>query len=97
MAFEQIENLRILKEAEEIADKIWDEVIVWNYFAKDSIGKQLVKAADSIGANIVESQGRFHPKDAINFLYISRGSLKETKYWLKRATNRKLLTMDTWR
>ncbi|OGX61071.1 MAG: hypothetical protein A2471_05090, partial [Omnitrophica WOR_2 bacterium RIFOXYC2_FULL_45_15] len=95
MAFEQIENLRILKEAEEIADKIWDEVIVWNYFAKDSIGKQLVKAADSIGANIVESQGRFHPKDAINFLYISRGSLKETKYWLKRATNRKLLTMDT--
>jgi len=92
MAFEEIEDLRIVREAEEISDKIWDEVIIWDYFVKDTVGKQLVKAVDSIGANIVESQGRFHPKDVINFLYMARGSLKETKYWLRRSIKRKLLS-----
>jgi len=96
MAFEDIENLRIIKETEEISDKIWDEVMTWDYFAKDTVGKQLVKAVDSIGANIVESQGRFHPKDVINFLYMARGSLKETKYWLRRSMNRKLLSKDKY-
>jgi four helix bundle protein len=91
MAFKETEDLRIVKEAEEIADRIWDEIVTWDYFAKDTVGKQLVKATDSIGANIVESQGRFHPKDVINFLYMARGSLKETKYWLKRAIRRGLL------
>ena len=52
MAFIEIEELRIVKEAE---DKIWDVAVTWDYFAKDTTGKQLVKAADSIGANIVES------------------------------------------
>ena len=91
MSFKNIEDLRIVKEAEEICDLIWDIVIEWNYFAKDTIGKQLVKSSDSIGANIVESQGRYHPKDAINFLYIARGSLQETKFWLRRGKRRKLL------
>lgn len=60
MGFQEVEDLRILKEAEDIADQIWDQIIEWDYFAKDTVGKQLVKAADSIGANIVEGQGRFH-------------------------------------
>ena len=91
MSFKDIEDLRIVKEAEEICDLIWNIVIEWNYFVKDTIGKQVIKSSDSIGANIVESQGRYHPKDAINFLYMARGSLQETKYWLRRAQRRKLL------
>ncbi len=91
MGFKEIEDLRIVKEAEEIADAIWDEVINWEYFAKDTVGKQLVRAADSTGSNIVESQGRFHPKDVIHFLYMARGSLKETKFWLRRTLRRKLI------
>jgi len=92
MAFENIENLRIVKESEEFCDAVWDIVDKWGYFAKDTVGRQLVKSSDSIGANIVESQGRYHPKDSVNFLYVSRGSLKEAKYWLKRARKRNLLT-----
>jgi len=68
----------------------------WDYFAKETVGKQLIKAADSIGANIIESQGRFYSKDVIKFLYIARGSLKETKYRLMRAMKRKLLTKDDY-
>ncbi len=92
MAFKDAEELRILTEAEEICDEIWDEVIGWDYFVRDTVGKQLVKAADSIGSNIAESQGRFHPRDVINFLYYARGSLKETSFWLRRVKRRKLMS-----
>jgi four helix bundle protein len=89
--FGEIEDLRILREAEDLADEIWDAVIKWDYFAKDTVGRQLVKAADSIGSNIAESCGAHHAKDIINFLYFSRRSLQETKFWLRRARRRKLI------
>lgn len=92
MTFKDVEELRILTEAEEICDEIWDEVIGWDYFVRDTVGKQIVKAADSIGSNIAESQGRFHPSDVINFLYYARGSLKETSFWLRRVKRRKLMS-----
>ena len=52
------ENLRVYQLAEEIGDLIWDIVISWDYFARDTIGKQIVNSADSIGANIAEGTGR---------------------------------------
>ena len=97
MGFKEIEELRIVKETEKIADKIWKVVMEWDYFAKETVGKQLIKSADSIGADIIESQGRFYPKDVIKFLYIARGSLKETKYWLMRAMKRKLLSKEDYK
>ena len=74
-----------------MADKIWDIAISWESFAKDTVGKQLARAVDSIGANIAESNGRYHPNDVIRFLYYSRGSLKEARYWLRRAEKRQLI------
>jgi four helix bundle protein len=56
------------------------------------MGKQLVRAADSVAANLSEGYGRYHFKEAKNFGYYSRGSLYETKTWLTKAFNRKLLT-----
>lgn len=44
----------------EITDEIWEKVKNWEYFAKDTLGKQLTRAFDSIGANIAEGYGRFH-------------------------------------
>lgn len=93
-----VEDLEIYKKAEELADEIWREVVSWDYFARNTVGKQLVDAADSVGANIAEGEGRHHIKDAVYFLYVSRGSLKETQYWLRRARRRKLMknaTADT--
>ena len=85
------ETLRVLKEAEEIADSIWKRVVRWDEFAKDVVGKQIARAADSIGANIAESFGRFHFGEKLQFLYFARGSLFETKYWLNRALARELM------
>lgn len=85
------EDLRVLKIAEEITDSIWKRVVQWDDFAKDVVGKQLARAADSIGANIAESFGRFHFGEKLQFLYYARGSLFETKYWLNRVRERGLM------
>ena len=45
------ENLEIYKLAEQLADEVWEIVLKWNVLARDTIGKQLVRAADSVGAN----------------------------------------------
>lgn len=63
----------------------------WDRFARDTVGKQLVRSADSIGANIAEGYGRHHPKDVRNFLFIARASGQEMKFWLRRAGTRRLL------
>jgi four helix bundle protein len=69
----KLEELQVYQLSMEIGEKIW------SYFEKDTIGKQLVRAADSVAANLSEGFGRFHFKEAKNFSYYSRGSLYETK------------------
>jgi len=86
-----LSDLEVLKTAEVIADSVWQEITTWDSFAKDTVGKQLAKSVDSIGANIAEAFGRFHYADKIRFFYYSRGSIFETKYWLNRCLNRGLL------
>ncbi len=76
----------------DFSDKIWDLVCKWDYFAKDTIGKQWVRAADSVDANISEGFGRYTSKDSKNFYIIARGSLQGSKTWLKKAIRRKLIT-----
>jgi four helix bundle protein len=60
----------------------------WEYFAKNTGGKQFVQAADSVGANIAEGAGRGTHKDNMRFVRIARGSLNESKCWLRRACQR---------
>jgi four helix bundle protein len=86
------ENLRVYRLSEDLADNIWEVVLEWNHFARDTVGKQLVRSADSIGANIAEGSGRRGFQDHKRFIYIARGSVNETKHWLRRAYKRKLLT-----
>ena len=86
------EKLHVYKLAEDLADEIWDVVRIWDYFAKDTVGKQMVKAADSIGANIAEGTGRGTLEDNRRFIRIARGSLYETQHWLRRAYKRSLLS-----
>lgn len=85
-------KLRVYQLAEELADCIWEIVCRWPPLAKDTIGKQVIRAVDSIGANIAEGAGRGTYQDNRRFVRTARGSLNETQYWLRRAYSRKLLT-----
>jgi len=87
----KLEELNVYNLSMEMGEKVWKIVVGWNYFEKDTIGKQLVRAVDSVAANLSEGFGRYHYKETINFGYYSRGSLYETKTWLTKACNRKLL------
>lgn len=86
------ERLRVYQLAEKLADRIWRIVVKWDYFAKSTVGQQIVDAADSVGANIAEGTGRSSLQDNRRFVKIARGSLYETKHWLRRAYKRRLLT-----
>ena len=88
------ENLRVFQLSEKLADYIWDIVISWNYFARDTVGKQITRSADSIGANIAEGRGRYNFQDNLRFVKIARASLHETRYWLRRTYVRKLITNE---
>jgi four helix bundle protein len=94
MPFVRFQDLEVYKLAEELADAVWEIVRKWDVLARDTVGKQLIRAADSIGANIAEGSGRASPSDTRRFLRIARGSLLETQHWLRRAFRRKLLTAD---
>ncbi len=94
MAKTNFENLRVYQMSESLADSIWEIVIGWNNFAKDTVGKQMVRSADSVGANIAEGEGRGSFQDNRRFVRIARGSLQETQHWLRRAFKRNLLTKE---
>ena len=88
----KLEELKVYNLSMELGEKIWTIVLKWDWFAKDTIGKQLVKAADSVAANLSEGFGRYHYKEEKQFSYYSRGSLYETKTWITKAHVRKLIT-----
>jgi four helix bundle protein len=92
----KLEELQVYQLSMEIAEKVWDIVIAWDNFLRDTIGKQLVRAADSVSANLSEGFGRYHYKESKHFYYFSRGSLYETKTWLTKAYNRKLLSKEEY-
>ncbi|MEM1124326.1 MAG: four helix bundle protein [Bacteroidota bacterium] len=88
----KLEELKVYNKAIKIGEWVWEIVGDWNYFAKDTVGKQWVRSADSIAANISEGYGRYHFKENKKFCYYSRGSLKETQTWLEKAHQRKLVS-----
>lgn len=88
-------KFKIIEHADQIGIKIWDIVIKWKHFEKDTIGKQMVRAADSISANLSEAYGRYGFADRKRFVYYARGSLTETLNWLNKASERGLIDAET--
>ena len=86
-----LEDLKVYQMAMTLGEEVWGIVTQWNYFAKDTIGKQLVRSADSVAANLSEGFGRFSYKENKQFCYYARGSLYETGTWLAKGNNRNLI------
>jgi four helix bundle protein len=86
-----LEKLDVYREAELFSDEIWVIVNKWGYFLKDTIGKQVVRSADSISANIAEGYGRYFYKESKQFYFYARGSIQETKSWLSKCKRRSIV------
>ena len=85
----EVYELDVYRLAEELSDLIWDDFDEWSAKVQRTIGFQIIRASDSIAANIAEGYGRFTPADRKRFYRIARGSIEETKAWLRKAIRRK--------
>jgi four helix bundle protein len=83
-------RLKVYGAACRLSDEVREQVLAWDSFDRWTLGVQLVRAADSIGANIAEAYGRERAADQRRFLYIARGSTLEVAHWLHRASSRGL-------
>ncbi|RDC61644.1 four helix bundle protein [Adhaeribacter pallidiroseus] len=88
------EDIEAYKTAFQLSNTVWNAVLQWDNFSRDTIGKQFVRAADSISANIAEGYGRYSKKDKVNFYRYAKGSTLETLNWYKKATIRKLIPIE---
>ena len=69
------ENLKVYQLSEKLADEIWNIVVKWEHLARNTVGQQIVRAADGIGSCIAEGSGRGTAQDNRRFIGIARGSL----------------------
>jgi four helix bundle protein len=85
------EDLVVLRTAESISDSVWKLVVSWEAFAREAVGRQLVTAADLVGANIAQAFSCREEAEKWHFFLVARSRLFETKYWMNRAQARDLL------
>ena len=85
-------ELDVYKLSEELSDLVWCDFDNWNKTVQNTVGYQIIRASDSIAANIAEGYGRYTPADRKRFYIYSRGSLEETKSWLRKLIRRKVLS-----
>lgn len=88
----ELKDLSSYVKSFEVSNNVWEIVSSWNNFSRDTLGKQYVRAIDSISANIAEGFGRYHKKDKIKFYYYSFGSVKESINWTEKARIRNLIS-----
>ena len=88
----RVYELDVYKLAEKLSDMVWHDFDKWNKKVQNTVGYQIIRSSDSIAANIAEGYGRYTPADRKKFYLYSRGSLEETKSWLRKLIRRKVLS-----
>lgn len=79
---------------EECSDECRKSIERWSPFDRDTLGKQLMRAVESIGFNLVEADGRFTANDGLNRLIIARGSAREARLGIEKARRRGIMDLD---
>ena len=92
----RLNDIEAYRVAFRLSNVVWDEVTGWDYFARDTVGKQFVRAMDSVSANVAEGFGRYHKKDKIKFYRYASGSLKECFDWNEKARTHNLLSQKAY-
>lgn len=88
----ELSSLDVYVISEKLSDHVWRIFDTWNKKAQNTMGYQMIRAADSISANIAEGYGRFSYADRRRFYMYARGSFEEVKTWLGKAKRRGILS-----
>ena len=98
----KVKTIRIEKKAYDLRQRAYVYALdVINFldglprgYIVDTIGKQLLRSATSIGANIVEARASSSRRDFINFYSYSLKSANESKFWLGLLKDSKKVPTD---
>lgn len=90
----KLNDIEAYKISFKLSNIVWEVVIKWDYFARDTIGKQFTRAVDSISANIAEGFGRYNKKDKVKFYRYSLGSVYESLDWNEKPHLRTIINQD---
>ena len=96
MTYLKLNDISAYKKSYFLSNYVWNIVLKWDNFSRNTIGSQFTRAIDSISSNIAEGFGRYFVKDKVNFYRFSRGSVMESLDWNEKAYKRKLLTKEEY-
>ena len=85
MSIKSYEDLIVWKKAYGLALSIYKITKKFPSSELYSLTNQIRRCSVSISANIAEGRGRQYKKEFIHFLFISKGSLEETKVFIRLA------------
>lgn len=88
------EDLDVFKNSHKIVLKIYKITNKYPKEEKYRLIDQMIRSAYSIPSNIVEGNSRNTTKEYINYLYISRGSINELKYFLLLSKDLNYINID---
>ena len=92
----KLNDIDAYKRAFHLSNKDWIIILSWDYFSRNTVGTQYVRAIDSVSANIAEGFGRYSKKDKIKFYRYALGSLKESLAWNVKAKIRNLISFEIY-
>jgi four helix bundle protein len=82
---DRFSTLPIFQDAHALTLLIYKTTVKFPDEERFGLISQIRRSSSSIPTNIVEGNARGHKKEMIEFLYIAKGSLEETKYHLLLA------------
>ncbi|MCX6851490.1 MAG: four helix bundle protein [Verrucomicrobia bacterium] len=86
-----LHELKVYQLAMRVGEDVWSVTAGWDLIAKQSVGLQWIRAADSIAANISEGAGRSSAQEIVQFCHYALGALRQTQTWLEKAAARRLV------
>ncbi len=78
----------------QLSNLIWKIVKNWDYIDQSTLGKQIIRSADSVSSNIAEGWNRYYKKDKIRFYSIAKGSFFETLDHINKGIVRGLIDKE---
>ncbi|MHB8172392.1 MAG: four helix bundle protein [Thermincolia bacterium] len=91
---QSFEDLGVWQKAHALVLKIYEVSAGFPVDERFGLTGQLRRAAASIPTNIAEGHGRQYTKEYIQFLFIAKGSLNETKYLLRLTKDLRFLSNE---